>query len=146
MLGRVIEFETHFDRHRPSPPAATWKTQSKAGNGAIYDLGTHLIDQVLHTFGLPSKITAFLHSQRQGDDGGIADSCTVLLHYDHGMTATVKAGVVSCEVLQLRYWIKGEKGSFWKGGTDVQEEQLRAGLKPGAEGFGFDSKAASGKW
>jgi hypothetical protein len=95
---------------------------------------------------MPSKVTAFLDSQRQGDDGGIGDSCNVLLHYDSGMTATVKAGVVSCEVQQLRYWIRGEKGSFWKGGTDVQEEQLRAGLKPGAKGFGVDSQEAFGMW
>ncbi len=68
------------------------------------------------TFGLPKRITGFVGAQRQGDTGGYEDSCTVLLHYEGGLLATVKAGVVSPETNQLRYWVKGEKGSFKKVG------------------------------
>ena len=115
--GRVVEFETHFDRHRPKAPAAhtTWKAKPMPGGGAAYDLGTHLIDQVVVAFGLPDRITGFVGSQRAHNPEDIEDSCTILLHYDSkGLLATIKAGVVSPEVNQLRYWVRGEKGSYKK--------------------------------
>ena len=113
-LGRIVEFETHFDRYRPElPSGGSWKTKDIPGGGAAYDLGTHLIDQVVVTFGLPEKITGFVGSQRENNVTGLEDSCTILLHYD-GMLATVKAAVVSPEVNQLRYWVRGVKGSYKK--------------------------------
>lgn len=136
-LGDVAEFETHFDRHRPDPPADTWKTADAPGHGALYDLGSHLIDQVYHLFGMPEKVTAFVGNQRRGVTGGAPDSCTVLLHYP-GLMATAKAGVVSCEQEQLRFWVRGTKGSFKKFHLDVQEDQLRAGVRPGDAGYGID--------
>lgn len=115
-LGRIAEFETHFDRHRPEVPAGGgWKTKPLPGGGAIYDLGTHLVDQVYTTFGMPETITGFVGSQRENGPEGVEDSCTVLLHYhEKGVLATVKAGVVSPEVEQLRYWVRGTKGSYKK--------------------------------
>jgi predicted dehydrogenase len=132
-LGDIAEFETHFDRHRPDPPADTWKVKEAPGNGAIYDLGTHLIDQVYALYGLPQRVTGFVGYQRRGVAEGAHDSCTVLLHYDDEtqMLATVKAGVVSAEVEQLRFWVRGTKGSFKKFHLDPQEEQLK-GAKAGA--------------
>lgn len=114
-LGRVVEFETHFDRYRPEAPdpESTWKAKSLPGGGAVYDLGTHLIDQVVISFGLPDKITGFVGSQREHNPGEVEDSCTVLLHYS-GLLATVKAAVVSPEENQLRYWVRGTKGSYKK--------------------------------
>jgi predicted dehydrogenase len=111
-LGRVIEFESHFDRWEPKVPA-TWKGLPLAGGGAIYNLGTHLIDQVVEMFGMPKRITAFITSQKVPNPSGFQDSFTCLLHYD-GLLATVKAAAVSAEVKQLRFWIRGEKGSFKK--------------------------------
>jgi predicted dehydrogenase len=131
-LGDIAEFETHFDRHRPDPPADTWKVKEAPGNGAIYDLGTHLIDQVYALYGLPQRVTGFVGYQRRGVAEGAHDSCTVLLHYDERqLLATVKAGVVSAEVEQLRFWVRGTKGSFKKFHLDPQEEQLK-GAKAGA--------------
>jgi len=141
-LGRVVEFETHFDRHRPETPHDSWKLAQPAG-AVIYDLGTHLMDQVVHLYGLPKRITGFLGSQRAHNPTGFADSCTVLLHYD-GMLVTVKAGVVSPEVNQLRYWVRGDKGSFKKYHLDCQEDQLKAGLKPGDNGFGLEPRERYG--
>ncbi len=115
-LGRIVEFETHFDRHRPEVPATGgWKTKPLPGGGVVYDLGAHLIDQVMVTLGLPDRITGFVGSQREGDTGGVEDSCTVLLHYDtRGVLATVKACVVSPQENQLRYWVRGDRGNYIK--------------------------------
>ena len=44
-LGRVSEFETHFDRHRPEVQTGSWK-MDEVGGGVVWDLGSHLLDQV----------------------------------------------------------------------------------------------------
>lgn len=144
-LGRVVEFETHFDRYKPLRPE-NWKGSlgmDQAG-GVIYDLGTHLIDQVFVLFGMPKTVTAVFMNQRN-DGEKEPDSITILLGYEvGGPLVTAKAGVISVESEQLRYWVRGTKGSFKKYHLDVQEDQLKRGLKPNDEGFGVESAPASG--
>ncbi|KAL9581802.1 MAG: hypothetical protein Q9203_005754 [Teloschistes exilis] len=138
-LGHIADFESHFDRYKPTLAGAkAWKTISEPGGGAIYDLGAHLIDQIYVLFGLPKRITAFLGSQRAENPGGYEDACTVLLHYDGGMTATVKVSVISLEAAQLRFWVRGEKGSYKKCHEDIQETHLTKGMGPGDQGFGVE--------
>lgn len=156
-LGRVTEVESHFDRHRPDPPKsadATWKsrdTSSEAANGAIYDLGTHLIDQLVVALGIPARVTGFLYNQRiyqeQGTgEGAGGDSFTVMLHYKDGLVATAKALVVSPLQKQLRFAVRGTKGSFVKYGLDPQEDQLKEGLRPGDKDgkYGTEDKSLHG--
>ena len=144
-IGKVVEFETHFDRYKPVRPDS-WKgnlSMDHAG-GVIYDLGTHLIDQAYVLFGLPKTVTAVFANQR--DDGAVQpDSFTVLLNHGPGQPLVIaKASVMSVESQQLRYWVRGSKGSFLKFHLDVQEDQLKAGKKPGDENFGVEAESMSG--
>ncbi|HJS34780.1 MAG TPA: Gfo/Idh/MocA family oxidoreductase, partial [Pseudoxanthomonas sp.] len=41
----------------------------------------------------------------------------------------------------LRFAVHGTRGSYLKHGLDVQEDQLRAGMAPGAPGWGVDTRA-----
>ncbi|KAJ5042766.1 uncharacterized protein L3040_004161 [Drepanopeziza brunnea f. sp. 'multigermtubi'] len=145
-IGRVVEFETHFDRYKPERPS-TWKgtlSMAQAG-GVVYDLGTHLLDQAYVLFGLPKTVTAIFANQRN-DGGAEPDSISVMLGYGAGgPLVTAKAGVMCVETEQLRYWVRGAKGSFKKFHLDVQEDQLKAGEKPGDKGFGVESIDRSGK-
>jgi len=144
-LGRVVEFETHFDRYKPVRPE-NWKgnlPMDQAG-GVVYDLGTHLIDQVYVLFGMPKSVTAVFSNQRN-DGEAEPDSITVMLGYGPGgPLVTAKAGVMCVETEQLRFWVRGTKGSFKKFHLDVQEDQLKAGLKPGDKGFGIENETSSG--
>ncbi|KAK6826773.1 hypothetical protein RU639_004571 [Aspergillus parasiticus] len=135
-LGRIVDYETRFERHVPDIPGSRWRTESIPGGGAIYDLGAHLIDQTTQLFGLPKRITAFLGNQREGIDGS-DDSFTVLMHYD-GFMATAKAAVISPQEKQLRFWVRGTNGTFKKFYFDVQEEQLKSGMRPGDPGYGIE--------
>lgn len=151
-LGRVVEFESHFDRHRPnaSTVAQNWKAQpNQPAGGAIYDLGSHLLDQIVTLFGPPKTVTAFVGNQRAYGDHSAAqaggDSFTVLLHYSSGLLCTAKAAVVSAGNKQLRFWVRGEKGSFQKMNLDVQEPQLIAGKRPGKDAdFGVEDEGLNG--
>jgi predicted dehydrogenase len=111
-LGRIVEYETHFDRYKPDRPDS-WKGQLGMENagGVIYDLGSHLLDQAYVVFGLPKAVTGIFQNQR-ADGSAEPDSITVLLHYGaEGPLVTAKAGVISIESEQLRFWIRGTKGS-----------------------------------
>lgn len=137
-LGRVVDFETHFDRYRPEAPTSdSWKYKVQPGGGVIYDLGTHLMDQVVCLYGPPKRITAFIGTQRDPNPTGFEDSCTILMHYDR-MMVTARASVVSPEVNQLRFWVRGDKGSFKKFHLDCQEDQLKAGMRPADSGYGIE--------
>jgi len=144
-LGRVVEFNTHFDRYKPAKPA-TWKGtlgMDHAG-GVIYDLGTHLLDQAFVLFGKPKTVTGIFANQRN-DGESEPDSFTVILGYGPGgPLVTAKAGVMAIETEQLRYWVRGSQGSFRKLNLDVQEDQLKAGMRPGDKGFGVESSDVSG--
>jgi predicted dehydrogenase len=139
-LGRVVEYETHFDRHRPDGPSdpASWKAKVIPASGAIYDLGTHLLDQAVHLFGVPQRVTGFIGSQRENNPSGFDDAFTVLFHYDSGLLVTAKASVVSPEEKQLRFWVRGDKGSFKKYHLDIQEDQLKEGILPGNSAYGLE--------
>ncbi|KAH8647352.1 NAD binding Rossmann fold oxidoreductase [Xylariales sp. PMI_506] len=139
-LGRIVEVESHFDRYRPCLPVDTWKAHPSAGNGALYDLGTHLIDQIVHLFGLPTRVTGVVGSQRTSEVNktGLDDSFTVLMHYEDGMLATVKAAVISPEQKQLRFWVRGDRASLKMYGFDLQEAQLKRGARPSEQGFGIE--------
>ncbi|KAL2280358.1 hypothetical protein FJTKL_12598 [Diaporthe vaccinii] len=142
-LGRVVEFESHYDRYDPVvPPRDLVDTP---GAGVIYDLGTHLFDQILNLYGPPARVTGFLGRQRERtDSGGPFDACSVLLHYSSGLLATVKASPISADNDQLRFWVRGDKGSFKKYHFDSQEPQLVSGLKPGDPYFGFEEATKAG--
>ncbi|KAI0157406.1 oxidoreductase family protein [Xylariaceae sp. FL1272] len=145
-LGRILEFETHFDRYRADKPT-NWKGElsMKEGGSALYDLGTHLTDQVYTLFGLPKGVFAKLVSQRDGkvmgpDEPDLEpDSVNMQLFYDHGLIVHVRIAVMSAETKQTRFWVRGTKGSYHKFGLDTQEPQLKAGMKTSDPEFGLDA-------
>ncbi|PHH84516.1 hypothetical protein CDD83_1825 [Cordyceps sp. RAO-2017] len=137
-LGRIVEFNTHFDRFRATAPS-TWKGELdiSAGGSALFDLGTHLIDQVYVLFGMPRAVHGRLLSQRSGKlDLVNPDGVSAELTYPDGMLVYVRISVLSAETAQQRFWIRGSRGSFHKVGLDPQEDQLKAGGKPTDQGFG----------
>ncbi|KAI1102534.1 NAD(P)-binding protein [Jackrogersella minutella] len=151
-LGRIVEFETHFDRFRLEKPT-NWKglLGIDHGGSVVYDLGTHLLDQVYVLFGLPRGVFATLLSQRDGLVAGPQkpdlepDSFTVQLFYEGGLVAFARAVVVSAEARQPRFWVRGTKGSYRKSGLDPQEPQLRSGMKTSDAKFGLESPEWNGK-
>lgn len=125
-LGRLVLFESHFDRYRPQRKPATWRERGEPGSGIWFDLGVHLLDQAMLLFGEPQAITADIRAEREGAISD--DAFDVLLHY-RGMRAWLRSSLLSCGGT-LRFWITGEQGSFLKRGLDPQEEALKRGERP----------------
>uniref|UniRef100_A0A0W0FCK7 Uncharacterized protein n=1 Tax=Moniliophthora roreri TaxID=221103 RepID=A0A0W0FCK7_MONRR len=134
-LGKILEFESHFDRYRTSLKGS-WKDEPLPAAGQLFDLGSHLIDQTLALFGRPSKITAFTQNIRGVGSQNVEDTFTVFMHYPpgsvhpHPLTAILRGHILSVKSPQLRYIVKGTKGTYTKYGVDVQEDQLKAISSP----------------
>ncbi|KAK0636090.1 hypothetical protein B0T17DRAFT_503569 [Bombardia bombarda] len=152
-LGRIVEFETHFDRLRLEKPT-TWKGRlgMQQGGGVVYDLGTHLLDQVFVLFGMPTSVSAKLVNQREGrlvtgeGEDEQPDSLSAVLSYARtGLLVYVRAAVASAEREQMRYWVRGTRGSYHKSGLDPQEDMLRAGGKATDVGFGREGEERFGR-
>lgn len=125
-LGKVVEFEAHFDRFR-NYVKDSWKEEKDIpGSGILYDLGSHLIDQALVLFGNPTELFTDLRAQRENSE--VVDNFEILLFYPN-LKVTLKAGMLVKEK-GARYSIYGQNGTFVKHGMDVQEEALQNGKKP----------------
>jgi scyllo-inositol 2-dehydrogenase (NADP+) len=143
MLGRLVEYEAHFDRFRPIPASQTWKEEATPGTGILYDLGSHLIDQALTLFGTPQQVYADLRTQRS--HGKITDSFDLTLYYANGLKAILKAGMLVRQP-GPRFILSGENGSFVKYGLDVQEAALKQGLTPAnSANWGMEPEEIWGK-
>lgn len=132
LLGRLVEYESHFDRYRNEPRPGAWRERAGPGSGVLYDLGSHLIDQALVLFGLPNEITADVRTQRKFAKA--ADSFDVRLGYE-GLSVTLKATMLAREP-GPRFHLHGTEGSFVKHGLDPQEDALKLGFSPKSEGWG----------
>lgn len=120
-LGRVVEFQSNFERYRPQVPQQTWKELPNRKGGIVYDLCSHLIDQAVALFGRPTTIWAVTDKQRDGAETN--DYCLLELKYP-GLIATLRAGCLIREQ-SARLVIHGTKGSYVKYGIDPQEDPLR---------------------
>lgn len=137
-LGEVLYFESHFDRFRPEV-RARWREQDGPGAGIWFDLGPHLIDQVLQLFGLPETVSASLISQRPGAQ--TTDWAHAVLNYGRRQVVLHAAMLVAGGF--PRFAVHGTAGSWVKWGLDTQEDQLKAGARPGTPGWGVDPQAAT---
>ena len=130
-LGRIVTFESHFDRYRPILRPNTWKESGDVGTGLLFDLGPHLLDQALVLFGMPEAITADIRVDR--DDSRIEDAFDITLHYagkhGHGLRALLRSTMLAADPAP-RYTIHGTHGSYRKHGVDPQEAALLAGKRP----------------
>jgi predicted dehydrogenase len=129
-LGRVVRFETNYDRFRPQLKSNAWRERSGPGTGILLDLAPHLIDHALVLFGLPEAITADVRVER---DHAIADdSFDITLHYFSGLRALLRATMLAATT-RPRFILHGTQGSYVKHAFDVQEPKLRAGRLPWEE-------------
>ncbi len=137
-LGRIVHFESHFDRYRPDV-RARWREQATPGSGLWYDLGSHLLDQVLQLFGLPESISLDLALQRHVTE--VDDWFHAVLRY--GESRVILHGSALVPVPPPRFTVHGNLGSFIKYGLDPQEEVLKTGQRPPAPDWGLDPLPAT---
>jgi len=139
-LGEINTYQVHFDRFRPVV-RDRWREKKGPGSGMLFDLGSHLIDQALHLFGLPKFVQADVFAQRE--NGETDDYFHVVLGYERLRVILHSGSIVPSD--GPRFQIHGTKGSFIKYGIDGQEAALKDGRKPIDESWGADDPQFYGK-
>lgn len=143
VLGRLVVFESHYDRFRQEPSAKTWKEGGeRPGGGLLYDLGSHIIDQALALFGVPEAITADIRLDR--DIGATDDAFDIRLAYigetEKNLTVLLRS-TMTAAIPGARFTLHGTNGSYVKFGLDPQEPAIEAGIQIGSPGWGEEPEA-----
>lgn len=131
LLGELREVEMRYDRYRPSCGGKKHKEGNLPGAGTLHDIGSHLIDQALQLFGMPEAVFADIWTMRS--DVAANDYFELLLYYPR-MRVRIKGTVIAREAYPA-YILHGMKGSFLQQRSDLQEQQLLAGVIPSLESW-----------
>jgi predicted dehydrogenase len=132
-LGRVLRYESRFERWRPQADPAAWRetTPSASGGGVLLDLCVHLVDQAMELFGPVTQVYAEVDARR----GGADDDVFLALEHRQGVRSHLWAGALSAAP-GPRLRVLGTAGAFVVEPLDPQEEQLRAGMAADDARFG----------
>lgn len=139
-LGRIVIFESHYDRYRLNLRPGAWREQAGPGNGVFFDLGPHLIDQALTLFGTPEAIGGDIRIERDG--AAVDDAFDLTLFYPR--LRVLLRGTMLASKPAPHFLIHGTHGSFVKYGLDPQEEALKRGETPGGPAWGQEPQEAWG--
>jgi predicted dehydrogenase len=142
-LGRVVRFESRFERWRPAPREDAWRERAdpaEAG-GLLFDLGSHLVDQALVLFGPVHTVYGEVDVRRPGAE--VDDDAFVAITHRSGVRSHHWVTNLAAQP-GPRLRVLGLKAAYVKHGLDVQEAQLKAGGGPLDPGFGEETESAWG--
>jgi len=142
-LGQLIEMHVRFDRYRPAiGPKVFKEAPDRAGTGLLYDLGPHLLDQVISLFGRPATTEKTTGSYRAHSQ--VTDFFNLHLRYPSGLNVWLTGSSLVADPGPA-YVLNGTLGSYRKGRTDPQEAQLLAGVKPLEAAYGHEQPGQEGR-
>jgi predicted dehydrogenase len=124
-LGAITEFQ-NYDMDDPEWVRGWTSETPVPGEGMLYGLGTHSLDQTLLLFGKPCSVTAFTRALRQRGAAS-DDTFTVVLQYEGeekaDLVCTVKTTIVSRLPMerQVKFVVRGREGTFLKVGCRISK-------------------------
>ncbi|HIX54349.1 MAG TPA: Gfo/Idh/MocA family oxidoreductase [Candidatus Sphingobacterium stercoripullorum] len=142
LVGDPIELHLRFDRYRPEIGPKVFKETNRPASGVLYDLGSHLLDQAISLFGRPKAYYKVRSGHR--DHTKVEDYGFILLEFDNQVTVHITTSLLVGDP-QASFVLHGKNGSFIKARSDVQEEQLIAGMTPNDPLYGLEDKKNQGK-
>lgn len=134
-LGAMVEAHMRYDRYRYHIGPKIAKETPLPGSGLLYDLGPHLLDAAIALFGYPlewEKYTGKFRPKTQVDD-----YAHIHLVYPKGVQLFITMSMLVVQP-QAAFVLNGDKGTFIKQRTDIQEQQLLEGMCPGNPLFGIE--------
>ncbi|NLF16337.1 MAG: Gfo/Idh/MocA family oxidoreductase [Lentisphaerae bacterium] len=103
-----------------------WRGQASMGGGKIYDLGPHLLDQILILF--PEAVTSvYCRTHHDLAERDVESEGFIVIGFESGRTAVVDVSSLAA-VQKPRFVVRGTAGTFVKHGLDPQEKAMMAGV------------------
>lgn len=141
-LGELIEVHFRFDRYKTSlSPKVFKETKGLPGNGLVYDLAPHLIDQAISLFGKPLSFKKTTGIYRENSE--VPDYFHFHLTYPYQLNVFLTSGLLIAQPTPS-FVVHGTLGSFIKDRVDTQEAQLDNGIWPDAPGYGIEPAGEDG--
>ena len=137
-VGTVHTLEARWHRFRPIV-RDRWREHASQGGGVLFDLGTHMIDQVLVMFGMPDWLQADVFCQRPGST--VDDAFEIRMA--KGKLRIVLAASCLTAGEGPRFRLVGDRGTFTSDNLDSQEDQLQTQMLPTDDAFGVE---LAGRW
>ena len=138
--GKIVEATFGFLRYAPELSPKGHKENPGPGAGILKDLGPHIIDQALTLFGVPDSVFGDIMITRPGSE--VDDYFNIILKYN-SHRVILKGGYFYKDP-GPSYILQGTKGTFMKPRGDVQEDQLKAGMKPNDPAYGKEPESEKG--
>ncbi|MGZ3944534.1 MAG: Gfo/Idh/MocA family oxidoreductase [Mucilaginibacter sp.] len=141
-LGELIEVHFRFDRYKTTlSPKVFKETKGLPGNGLVYDLGPHLIDQAISLFGKPLTFKKTTGIYRESSE--VTDYFHFHLTYPYQLNVFLTSGLLIAQPTPS-FVVHGTLGSYIKDRVDTQEAQLDNGIWPNAQGYGTEPQGEEG--
>jgi scyllo-inositol 2-dehydrogenase (NADP+) len=141
-LGQINEVHYRYDRYRKAIGPKIFKEEPHPASGLLYDLGPHLLDQAISLFGKPVSFYKVLGKHRP--DTKVDDYFMIHLAYPNDLNVFLTSSLLVADP-QKAFVLHGSAGSFVKGRSDVQEEQLLKGMKLNNPVYGIEPAESKGR-
>jgi predicted dehydrogenase len=134
-LGEPFQIRAHFSTNIPvDGPVNSRRLISRHRGGMLYDLGGHMLDQIVWLLGRPERVTSFLRNDATPELPHFADNTLGVFEYRRAI-ATVDVAAMEPRPMARRFEVYGRGGSaillepFEPGG------RIRLCLEEAGEGF-----------
>ncbi|MEM7536832.1 MAG: Gfo/Idh/MocA family oxidoreductase [Chloroflexota bacterium] len=122
---------------------------SQYQGGILYDLGGHMLDQVLWLLGRPHTVTSFLRND-SGRMPGYVDNSLAVFEFDNAM-AMIDIAALETKPMARRFEVYGTKGSAiliepFEPGTQIRLclNEARGGFDAGVQFVPIDARSRQG--
>lgn len=106
-------------------PYGGWRGQTEHGGGKLFDLGAHMIDQMLVL--IPHRVSSvYCRTHHDFENSEVESEAFVVLTFENGATGVADMSSLA-KISKPRFYARGTKGTFQKFGLDPQEKALLAG-------------------
>ena len=108
-IGEVFYFETFVGGY--SKPCSFWHSDKDVSGGAIFDWGSHFLDQIMSVISAPLKTVSGLNQKRVWDHVTNADHAQVTLTFNDGVQAVFTNSDLAA-ARKPKYFVLGTLGSI----------------------------------
>ena len=108
-IGEVFHYESFVGGY--SKPCAFWHSDAEVSGGAIFDWGSHFIDQIMAIVPAPVAFVSGLNQKRVWDHVTNADHAQVTINFDGGVQATfINTDLAAAR--KPKFYVLGTKGAL----------------------------------
>jgi scyllo-inositol 2-dehydrogenase (NADP+) len=122
-LGEVKWIELNWGRWGAY---RSWRGQKEHGGGRFWDLGAHLLDQLLIFYKDYKPESVYLRKQYDFAEADVESEAMCILTFEGGRTGVIDTSSVMA-VAKPRFYLRGLQATFQKYGVDPQEKHMIEG-------------------